>query len=66
MYHFIKLYLANPDNFINNISGINYSVTNVFNFQPVRINSGSLLPDYLENKKLYFIKIVNGVVQEVD
>lgn len=65
VYHFTKLLIANPGNFINNISGSSYSVTNIFNFQPVK-NNGSLVPDYLENKKLYIIKMVNGQVQAVN
>lgn len=66
VYHFTKLFIANPGNFINNISGSGFSVTNVFNFQPVRNTSSSIIPDYLENKKLYFIKYVNGQMQSVE
>jgi hypothetical protein len=31
-----------------------------FNFRPV-VKKGNLVPDYFENKHLYFIRILNGV-----
>lgn len=65
MYHFTKLLITKKTDFINNLSSGSYTVFNSFNFQPVKSNETSTLPDYLENKKLYFIKIVNGVLQEI-
>ena len=62
MYHFVKLLLANPTTFINNASVDNYKVSNDYDFKPVRLSKTSFLPDYLENKKLYYIKIINGMV----
>ncbi|MGN6215235.1 ABC transporter substrate-binding protein [Parafilimonas sp.] len=60
IYHFVKLLLANPASFINNVSRNEYRVSNDYNFEPVRLTQTSFLPDYLENKKLYYIKIING------
>lgn len=60
IYHFAKLLLANPASFINNVSRDEYRVSNDYNFEPVRLTQTSFLPDYLENKKLYYIKIING------
>ncbi len=60
IYHFVKLLLANPASFINNVSRDDYRVSNDYNFEPVRLTQTSFLPDYLENKKLYYIKIING------
>ncbi|SFP72135.1 ABC transporter substrate-binding protein [Parafilimonas terrae] len=60
IYHFVKLLLANPVSFINNVSRDDYKVSNDYNFEPVRLTQTSFLPDYLENKKLYYIKIING------
>ena len=62
MYHFAKLLLADPGNFINNASGDEYKVSNEYNFEPVRLTQTSFLPDYLENKKIYYIKIINGSI----
>lgn len=38
----------------------NYIFTN-FDIQPVFLNKGNMALDYFENKKLYFVKIMNGV-----
>jgi hypothetical protein len=60
MYHFTKLLLSNPDNFINKLSDSSYKFSNEYNFAPVRLSQTSFVPDYLENKKLYFIKVISG------
>lgn len=65
MYHFTKLLLANPDTFINNTSATLFKVSNDYNFQPVRLTQTSFVPDFLENKKLYYMKIVNGKIETV-
>ncbi len=65
MYHFTKLALKYPDNFINNISDTAYTVCSNYDFKPIRLSKTSFIPDYLENKKIYFIKIVNGEIQTI-
>jgi ABC-type branched-subunit amino acid transport system substrate-binding protein len=65
MYHFTKLLLKYPDNLINNISDTSYTVCSTYDFQPIRITKTSFIPDYLENKKIYFIRIVNGEIQSI-
>lgn len=65
MYHFTRLLLKYPDNFINNISDTSYTVSNDYHFEPIRLSKTSFIPDYLENKKIYFIKIVNGQIQSI-
>lgn len=65
MYHFTKLLLQHPGDFINNVSDSAYTLFNDYDFEPVRLSTTSFVPDYLENKKIYFIKIVNGEVQSV-
>jgi len=60
MYHFTKLLLQYPDAFINKSSDAAYTVANAYDFKPIRLSQTSFIPDYLENKKLYYIKIING------
>ena len=60
MYHFTKLLLQYPDNFINKISDDSSILATQFDFEPVRLNSTSFVPDYQENKKIYFVHIANG------
>lgn len=66
MYHFSRLMLQYRANFINNVSDSGYKVANTFQFEPVRLTNTSFVPDYLENKKLYFVKVQGGVVKSVN
>jgi hypothetical protein len=64
-YHFGKLLLQYRSNLINNLSSSNYKLFNDFSVAPVKLRSSSVLPDYLENKKLYFIKKQDGNLKSV-
>ena len=62
MYHFTKLLLQYPDAFINRSSEAAYRVANDYDFKAIRLTQTSFIPDYLENKKLYYVKIINGCI----
>jgi len=66
MYHFTNLLLQYPENFISKLSDNSFKVANDYNFEPIRLSKTSFVPDYLENKKIYFIRIINGEVQSVE
>jgi len=66
MYHFTNLLLQYPQNFISRLSDNSFKVANDYNFEPVRLSKTSFVPDYVENKKIYFIRIINGDVQSVE
>lgn len=66
MYHFTKLLLKYDKQLINHLSDREYKLFNEFDFQPYRANKASTLPDYLENKKLYFIRKVDGKIRSVN
>ncbi|MEP6513501.1 MAG: ABC transporter substrate-binding protein [Parafilimonas sp.] len=66
MYHFTKLLIYNKSNFINKVSDTSFKIINDFKIEPVRLSSNTFVPDYLENKKIYFIKVVHGDVQSVN
>jgi hypothetical protein len=66
MYHFSKLMLNNKANFLNNLSDSSFKIANDYSFDAVRLTSTSFVPDYLENKKLYFVKMQDGVVKSVN
>jgi hypothetical protein len=63
MYRFGKLLLLHGANLNSSIGEKKFIVFNDFDIQPV-FNNRQTTPtlDYFENKKLYFIKKVNGVV----
>jgi hypothetical protein len=64
-YRFSKLLEKAKGHFNGNIGERNFKVFNDFDIQPVFLDKKSMTLDYLENKKLYFIKKVNGNVVAV-
>lgn len=64
-YHFTKLLLKHKSNLINNLSDKDFTLFNQFNLEPIRLKSTSSKPDFLENRKLYFIKKQGGNVKSI-
>ena len=62
LWRFGKLLLKYPADFNSSISRKEFNVFREFDIQPVVTNSQSMTLDYFENKKLYFLRWVNGVV----
>ena len=66
LYHFTKLLLKYPNGLLNHLSDKEYKLFNDFDFQPAKLNKESALPDYLENRKLYFIRKYDGKIKSVN
>ena len=64
-YHFTKLLSKHKDNLINNLSDKDFTLFNQFILQAVRLKSTSIKPDFLENRKLYFIKKQGGNIKSI-
>ncbi len=64
-YHFGKLLLQFRSNLINNLSSDQYKMFNNFDVVPVKVRSNTAVPDYLENKKLYFLRKQGGYLKGV-
>ncbi|MFT3911102.1 MAG: hypothetical protein QM737_16905 [Ferruginibacter sp.] len=64
IYLFTRLFTRYPENFMDHLNDYAYKVFSEYNFKPVTIKKGSIGPDYFENKHLYFLKSVNGVVSK--
>jgi len=69
VYLFTKLLTRYPGDVITHLNDKTLKIFNEYNFRPVALNKENLttgqageVPDYFENKHLYFIKIVNGAV----
>ena len=60
---FVQLLVAHPDDFMSHINDKSMKVFSEYNFRPV-IKKGNSVPDYFENKHLYFIRILNGVLSK--
>lgn len=64
LYHFAHLLNINGKNLGSGLSDKRHTVFSEFDIQPV-INPKTNTLDYFENKKIYFIKKINGVVTAV-
>jgi len=62
VYLFTKLLTRYPGDVITHLNDKTLKIFNEYNFRPVVLNKENDVPDYFENKHLYFIKIVNGAV----
>ena len=66
IYHFGNLLLKYKNNLINHLSDKEFKLFNEYDFQPVKLKATNSLPDYLENKKLYFIKKVDTQIKSIN
>ena len=66
MYHFTKLLLKHGNNFINNLSDTDFTLFDEYDIQPVRANKESMEPDYFVNKKIYFVRKIDGKIRSVN
>ena len=64
-WRFGKMLAKYGTDLASNLTRREYNVFRDFDIQPVMVNEQNLTLDYFENKKLYFIKLQNGVVKAV-
>ncbi len=65
MYHFPKLLIKHRQAFLNNLSDKSFKVFNDFDIQPIRFKRDNPSADYLENKKIYILKKLDGQIKPV-
>lgn len=63
-YLFTKLLAKYPADFMSHINDKTFKIFSDYNFHPVKLKKESNIPDYFENKHLYFIRILNGAVSK--
>ena len=61
-YLFTKILLKYPNDFLSHLNDKSFSVFDEYNFRPVYLKKNSRNPDYLENKHLYVMRILNGAI----
>jgi len=61
-YDFVSILINHPGAFLQNINDTVFAPLHDFNFQPVFHDKTSAVPDYYENKHLFFMQILNGAV----
>ena len=64
VYYFTKLLITHPHDFMANLNDSSLKVFNDFNFKPILSNKESTVPNYFENKHLYVMRIMNGIVSK--
>lgn len=64
-WRFGKLLVKYGPDLASNLTRREFNVFREFDIQPVMLNGENLTLDYFENKKLYFLKLQNGVVKAV-
>lgn len=65
MYYFAKAVSTSNGLIFNHLSEEKYAAFNQFDIQQVFSNKADAIPNYWENKKLYFIKKQDGIVKSV-
>ncbi len=64
LYHFVHLLYLSGKNFSSSLSDNRFRIFSDFDIQPV-LNRKTNTLDYMENKKIYMVKKVDGVVTDV-
>jgi len=64
-YHFTKLLQKHRDSLANNLADKDFTLFNTFRLEPVKLRPTNPKPDFIENKKLYFIKKQAGSVKSI-
>lgn len=62
IFLFARLLTKYPDDYMSHLNDYPYKVFNEYIFKPVFVHKQNAVPDYFENKRLYFLKSVNGSV----
>ena len=59
-YLFTRLLMTYSRDMMNHLNERNFKLFSDYNFRPVLLKKDNVVPDYFENKHLYFIQIMNG------
>ncbi len=64
VYIFTTLLSRYHEDFMSHLND-SYKGFNEYNFRPVFLSKKSIVPDYFENKHMYFMRIMNGKISRV-
>jgi hypothetical protein len=64
VFMFTKLLVKYPNDMMSHLNDKSYKVFCDYNFRPVMQQKNAAVPDYIENKHLYFIKLLNGTTSK--
>ncbi len=60
VFVFAGLLSRHPDDFMSRLNENDYRVFSQYDFRPLYRDKTAAMPDYFENRHLYFMKIING------
>lgn len=63
-YLFTQMLIQHPNDFMSQLNDKNLKLYTEYNFKPVHLKDENTVPDYFENKHLYFIRILNGAISK--
>jgi hypothetical protein len=63
-YLFTKLLAKYSNDFMSHLNDKTFKVFTEYNFHPVKLKKENTIPDYFENKHLYFVRILNGTTSK--
>lgn len=61
---FIQMLTEYPGSFMSQLNNPRFRLFTDYNFKPVNVRSSSTVPDYFENKHLYFVRLLNGTASK--
>ena len=64
MWRFANILMKFKTDFASNLSFKDFDVFREFDIQPV-LDRETMMLNYFENKKLYFLTLQNGIIKEV-
>ena len=65
-YNFVKLLIKYDSTLINHLDDKSFKVMTDFDFKPIRWNKADIDPDYFENKRIYIVRRLNGVMTQLN
>jgi hypothetical protein len=63
-YYFTNLLIQHPNDLFVYLNSNTHQMISKYNFRPILLSEKSRVPDYYENKHLYFLKILNGKIEK--
>ncbi len=66
MYHFTKMLLKYNKELLNNLSDNDWKISGNYLFEPVKLSPDAQVPDYIENKKIFFFHVQQGTVKSIN
>jgi ABC-type branched-subunit amino acid transport system substrate-binding protein len=63
---FVNLLLKYDDQLMKHLDDESFNLVTDYDFKPITWSKGSATPDYYENKRVYLVKRLNGVVTRVN